>query len=365
MNKKIIMSLGLSTLSLMAMADVLVSFPAGTSGEFEVESQLISNAVKPRSQRQSPKVETIKPINGRSVYKQNQEGAAMNTLVLSDDDYITFYTMPGETLSVDIKSITPLDYSVTGSKLMEGISILRPKAEALEKEYRSLAHSSAPDEGRMDAIKIEYDQLFKDFISANPDNPASVYAVMQLDGEDFMKAFDALPDTLYSSALYLVAQNKKASVEQQLEADRKLAALQSGDVEAPAFTLKNLEGKDVSLSDFRGKWVILDFWGSWCPWCIKGFPNLKEAYARYAGKLEIIGIDCNDKEEAWRNAVEKYELPWVNVYNAEAGAKAIYDAYAITAFPTKAIISPEGKIVNITVGEDPAFFSRLAELIGE
>lgn len=365
MNKKLFLSIGLSCLPLLGMADVIISFPAGVTGEFEVETQAISNAVKPRSQRQSPKVETLKPINGQSVFKQNQEEAAMSNLILSDKDYLTFYTMPGETLSISIQSLQPLEYTVTGSKLMEGISSLRPKAESLEKEYRALAHSSDPDGGRMEAIQIEYDKMFKDYIAANPGNPAIVYAVLQLDGEDFMTVFEALPETVYATALYPVAKNKKANVEAQLEADRKLAALQSGDVDAPPFTLKNLEGVDVSLSDFKGKWVILDFWGSWCPWCIKGFPALKEAYSKNAGRLEVVGIDCNDKEDVWREAVKKYELPWVNVYNPETGAKALYDAYAVTAFPTKVVVSPEGKIVNITVGEDPSFFSNLEELMNK
>ncbi|MDE6026533.1 MAG: TlpA family protein disulfide reductase [Muribaculaceae bacterium] len=175
--------------------------------------------------------------------------------------------------------------------------------------------------------------------------------------------FNTLPASLQDSPLYPLAVNKKSRVEKSVAAEKRMAALQSGDVDAPAFTLKNLEGKDVSLSDFKGKWVILDFWGSWCPWCIKGFPALKEAYAKYAGKLEIIGIDCRDKEDAWKKAVERYELPWVQVYNPEPGSEKLYEEYAVQGFPTKVIVSPEGKIANITVGEDPTFFNKLDSLI--
>ena len=145
--------------------------------------------------------------------------------------------------------------------------------------------------------------------------------------------------------------------------EEKLEALQSGDVQAPNFTLKDLDGKDVSLSDFRGKWVILDFWGSWCPWCIKGFPELKEAYQKYAGELVIIGIDCRESEEDWRAGVEKYELPWVNVYNPKDSK--LTEEYAVPGYPTKAIINPEGIIKNITVGHDPAFYEALTSLLGK
>ena len=134
-------------------------------------------------------------------------------------------------------------------------------------------------------------------------------------------------------------------------------------VMAPNFTLKDLDGKDVSLSDFKGKWVILDFWGSWCPWCIKGFPELKEAYSTYGDKLVILGIDCRESETDWRAGVEKYQLPWVNVYNpSESNLTSIY---GIQGYPTKFIVNPEGLIVNETIGHDPEFFNVLSNLIGE
>ena len=83
----------------------------------------------------------------------------------------------------------------------------------------------------------------------------------------------------------------------QLELERRIARLQQGDVDAPAFTFQDREGKDVSLSDFKGKWVIIDFWGSWCRYCIKGIPALKEAYAKYQTQVEVIGVACRDPKE--------------------------------------------------------------------
>ena len=135
-------------------------------------------------------------------------------------------------------------------------------------------------------------------------------------------------------------------------------------IKAPDFKLKNLEGKEVKLSDFRGKWVILDFWGSWCIWCIRGIPELKEAYSKYDGKVEIIGVDCGDTEEAWRDAVAKYELNWVNVYCPEKEMKLLKE-YGVEGFPTKAIVDPEGNLVNITVGHDPQFYEILASFVGQ
>ena len=116
--------------------------------------------------------------------------------------------------------------------------------------------------------------------------------------------------------------------------------------------------------------VILDFWGSWCGWCIKGMPKMKEYYQKYAGKFEILGVDCNDTEQKWKDAVKKNELPWKHVYNPRAKteeeqANNVCGKYGITGFPTKIIISPEGKIVKTIVGEDPAFYTLLDELFSK
>jgi thiol-disulfide isomerase/thioredoxin len=131
--------------------------------------------------------------------------------------------------------------------------------------------------------------------------------------------------------------------------------------EAPDFTLNDLNGKPLTLSSLRGKYVILDFWGSWCGWCIKGIPQMKEYYQKYAGKFEILGIDCNDPEEKWKAAVEKYELPWLHVYNPRGDSKVL-EQYEIQGFPTKIIVGPDGKIVKTIIGEDPAFYTFLDEL---
>ncbi|MBO4464905.1 MAG: TlpA family protein disulfide reductase [Prevotella sp.] len=142
----------------------------------------------------------------------------------------------------------------------------------------------------------------------------------------------------------------------------EVAAVGDG-IEAPDFTLNDINGKPLTLSSLRGKHVILDFWGSWCGWCIKGIPQMKEYYQKYAGKFEILGIDCNDPEEKWKAAVEKYELPWMHVYNPRNSD--LLEQYEIEGFPTKIIVGPDGKIVKTIIGEDPAFYTLLDQLFGK
>lgn len=357
-----VMALGLSG---AASADVMMKLPAGSEdGKFVVYKSNISDSMKPRSERPQPVVDSLKTVNGASKFDLNITEPAQVIITAEDGngrDNIQIFALPGDNLVVEVTSISPLEYNVSGTQLMEDISMLNQKAKEIVNRYR--AASASEDEIGMATAQKDYENLYKDFISSNPSSPATVYAVLNLDGEDFLTAFANLPASLKTSALYPIAEKQKTIVESSMEAEKKMEAMQSGHVDAPDFTLKNLEGKDVKLSDFRGKWVIIDFWGSWCGWCIKGFPKLKDAYEQYQPELEIIGVDCNESEANWRKGVEKYQLPWVNVYNPESSS--VLRDYGVQGFPTKVIVNPEGKIADITVGENPAFFDTLAKLINE
>jgi thiol-disulfide isomerase/thioredoxin len=107
----------------------------------------------------------------------------------------------------------------------------------------------------------------------------------------------------------------------------------------------------------RGKVVVLDFWGSWCIWCIRGIPDMKKYYEKYKNKLEIIGMDCGDSDEKWKAAVKKYELPWKHVYVPKNSK--VLDNYKIEGFPTKIVIAPDGTVLKKVVGESPEFYEYL------
>jgi thiol-disulfide isomerase/thioredoxin len=111
---------------------------------------------------------------------------------------------------------------------------------------------------------------------------------------------------------------------------------------APEFTLKDISGNDFSLSSLRGKYVVLDFWGSWCPWCMAAFPDIKKYYAAHPGEFEFVGINFADKPEAWRMVVEKHTLPWINVLDEEG----LHAKYYVKGAPDYVLIDKEGVIVD-------------------
>lgn len=348
-----------------ASADIVVNL-AQTPPEsmVEVTSMAISDMQKPRAERNKlVKTDSLSIVDNK-VTIPTPDSPAQIRISLNKSDYIGLFTAPGENITIDVTTLSPLAYRMKGSALLESISALNDSITPILQEISQLRKEESPDNSRLQSLFEKYYATYSNFIAANPESPAVAYAILNLESEDAVKSFESMTDAAKSSILMPLAQTKYENSLKSIEQEKKQQFLQSGNVEAPAFTLKNLDGKELSISDFRGKWVILDFWGTWCPWCIKGFPALKEAYSKYAGKLEILGIDCGDSEEQWRNGVKRFDLPWVHLYKPENETKILQD-YGVQGYPTKVIVNPEGKIANITVGEDPDFFNILAGLIGE
>ena len=177
--------------------------------------------------------------------------------------------------------------------------------------------------------------------------------------------------TFLTLALLTMTMTLVASCGQRVKTNETTAVETTETVEAAAddqgieIVLPDLQGNQLKLSSLRGKYVVLDFWGSWCIWCIRGIPHMKEAYAKYKDKMEILGVDCRDTEAKWKAAVDEHQLPWLQVRCPDDQLSALADKFQIEGFPTKIVIDPEGKPVKTIVGEDPAFYTFLDELLAK
>ena len=266
-------------------------------------------------------------------------------------------------------------YDITGSKFYAQYHQADLMIEDAQKEMndfmqkcQAMMASGTPRDSVMkvynegiEPLQQNFSTEVMDYIKAHADEEASAAIITQLEDPDKMKAAIALlSPAVRDGRCKPLYQKILDRVEAQQKAEAEAAQKQATGVEAPDFTLNDINGKPLSLSSLRGKYVIIDFWGSWCGWCIKGFPEMKEYYKKYAGKFEILGVDCNDTEAKWKAAVEKHELPWLHVYNPRESK--VLSQYGIQGFPTKIIVGPDGKIVKTIVGEDPAFYTLLDSL---
>ena len=293
---------------------------------------------------------------------------------LSADNGFAIPALPGEHAVIEGAGD---DFTMGGSQFYrdyeEASNLIKAPQEAARafvNECQSKYLAGVPEE----EIDREYEEKYPaleqavadavlGYVKAHPDADASAMLLSELgsDAEHIKEGAALLTERARGS----LAANMYKGVLASIEKEKANQALQEG-LEgnlAPDFTLNDINGKPLALSSLRGKWLILDFWGSWCSWCIKGMPKMKEYYAKYAGKLEILGVDCNDTVEKWKNAVAKHEIPWLHVYwDKEKGDNPV-DLYAVRGFPTKVVIDPEGKVAKIIVGEDPAFYDYLDEVI--
>ncbi len=244
----------------------------------------------------------------------------------------------------------------------EGSLLNKQMAEIYTYYMRSMARYHAArecgDNKKIARLADEYQQWYCDWIRNNPAAPGASYALYQLSDPSLIVEYSALlQDYALKSLFYPYAENHISRAQCILERRAVQRNWNEQEVKAPDFTLNNQHEEPISLSDFKGKWVILDFWGTWCAPCLNGMPELKEIYRAYNGKIEIVGIDCNDTKNAWQDAVARLALPWVSLYQPEGGE--VSSAYHVTAFPTKVVITPDGVIKKIYSGASPTFKSDL------
>ncbi len=118
---------------------------------------------------------------------------------------------------------------------------------------------------------------------------------------------------------------------------------------APDFSFTSLQGEYVSLDDLRGKVVVLDFWGTWCPPCVESVPSLRSMHKKYSKEpsFVLIGISSDSDEDVWREFTEKNKMVWPQYRDKD---RRIHRAFGIRAFPTYILIDHEGIVRYMSTG---------------
>ncbi len=287
--------------------------------------------------------------------------------------YAVLMAVPGENLKV---TGSFSNYQVDGSAFYKDFEQCRKVSASfeegvknLQRDYSAKMEQGANPDSLEKVINKAYEELKANlsdatlkYIKAHPDMEACVSMLDNVDVENYKDVLAALSPAVREGRMKGLVDHFADYAQKALEREAAKKNTVEGNV-APDFTLKSIDGKNISLSSLKGKVVVLDFWGSWCGWCIKGMPKMKEYYAKYKGKLEILGIDCNDTEQKWRDAVKKHELPWLHVRNE--GNPDVTVLYGISGFPTKIVVDAEGKISKVVVGESEDFYTYLDQLLGK
>lgn len=140
---------------------------------------------------------------------------------------------------------------------------------------------------------------------------------------------------------------------------------------APGFTTLDIKGVPVSLSDFKGKVVLLDFWASWCPPCRMSIPHLKELYQQHHDRgFDIIAVSYDTDANAWKQAIDEEKTgAWHHVLNVQEMGKTspddIRNQFYVVGLPTQLLIGPDGKIIGRWTGLKDESVRSLDQLLNE
>jgi peroxiredoxin len=228
---------------------------------------------------------------------------------------------------------------------------------------------AAGDTAAIDSLKSQYfnaeigkRMTYGLFAKSNPNSAIALYALQIFVGDEIVDVtnvrsmFDALSDAVKNSR-------------EGKDFGEKLTIAENTQVgkEAMDFKENDTLGRPVSLSSFRGKYVLLDFWASWCGPCRMENPNVVKVYEEFHGKgFDILGVslDKSADKAKWLKAIQDDRLSWTQVSDLGFWNNAAAKEYGVTAIPMNFLIDPRGKIIGRNLrGED--LEKKLGELFGE
>ncbi len=203
------------------------------------------------------------------------------------------------------------------------------------------------------AMKAKTEKTIDSLVTNYPDCHASAliinnFVVKNKDLAEVERMYDGLTPRIKNAYL---GRKLKATID-------NIKKTSLGNV-APDFTLNG------SLADFRGKYVLLDFWASWCGPCLREVPNVKKVYDKYHDKgFEILSVSLDDKKDNWTNAIEKYDLNWVHVSSLQGWDCPVAKLYNVSGVPAMLLIDKEGKIIATKLRGE-LLMEKVAEQFGE
>lgn len=319
---------------------------------------------------------TIKSFSGKTVYLTHKEGdkEVTDSAKVSNGKFVFnlknsepslyWFTLQGEPNAIyffadqtPVKALLKAD-SMAYSNVTAGqnnqdyteyrtfINNLVAIQQKMQADFNTALQNN--DVNAQNAIKAEYQGLnvqymdgLKNFLKTHPKSAVSAYIIgndlnnAAIPVADVMEAVSYLDKSLENNS-YIIAANKRIDLAKGTMVGYK----------ATNFTQATPDGKKVSLSDFKGKYVLIDFWASWCKPCRMENPNVVAAYNRYKDKgFTVLGISMDSNRDPWVAAIQQDNLTWTHVSDLKGWGNEVGKMYNVTGIPQNFLLDKEGKII--------------------
>ncbi|MFY0253854.1 redoxin domain-containing protein [Chitinophaga sp. 30R24] len=277
---------------------------------------------------------------------------AVYALILKDINYpMLFVTGDAPVSFVTSLDTYPVASAVKGNDNTLAMQQYQKAFQPLIKRARTLnleAQAIDPeDEAAKNAFRKKAEEFNKDviitgkgFTSTHPKSLASIWLLMnelrgRLEPEEFQLLFASLDKSIQTSAYG-----------EGVTAYIKSMKVNSVNVPADDFTQEDMKGQPVKLSSFRGKYVLVDFWASWCGPCRQENPNVVKAYNKFKDKnFTILGVSLDDNRDRWLRAINQDGLAWTQVSDLRGWSNEVAVQYSIQSIPANFLVDPNGNII--------------------
>ncbi|MBR6018364.1 MAG: TlpA family protein disulfide reductase [Paludibacteraceae bacterium] len=213
--------------------------------------------------------------------------------------------------------------------------------------------SEQGDQAAMDSIEAKYgEELFRLIVS----HPKDEYTDSLL-----LMSFRQFTPEQKDSILKVLPQSVlQGEIMQQLVAKYEVERATSAGQQYVDISGMQPDGTALKLSDLVGRtdYVLLDFWATWCGPCRRVLPELKALYESLPeGRLEILGVNCDEDKDAWRRMIDEKQLGWRHITTGSGKGNPAYDAYGVDGIPTTILIDRQGRILHRSYGDEEAIRS--------